>query len=96
MADHDADMEAKQKKFTDRVKQGWAILHPATEADREIVRQAVQEQWAKEQQAAQEAKIERDAVEEKTRQQELKRAQEQEAKQEKQSNDHGQDQGLSH
>ena len=48
MTDDCAEAEAKLQKLADRVHRGWAKLHPVTEKELEGVREAVREQWQRE------------------------------------------------
>jgi hypothetical protein len=48
MADKPTDMDAKLKHLGERVRLGWARQHRMTEAERNLVRQAVSEQWQRE------------------------------------------------
>ena len=46
-------LENKLRKFSERLHRGWAKLHPVTEQQLDVVRQAVRQQWAQEQRPAQ-------------------------------------------
>jgi hypothetical protein len=48
-----APLEIKLRKFSERLHRGWAKLHPVTEQQLDVVRQAVRQKWAQEQRPAQ-------------------------------------------
>lgn len=48
MADKPTDMDAKLKRLGERVRLGWARQHSMSEAERNLVRQAVAQQWQRE------------------------------------------------
>lgn len=51
MPDDNTDAQAKLKKLGERVRNGWAKQNPMPEKSRETVRQAVREEWEREQTA---------------------------------------------
>jgi len=48
MPDEDSKVDAKLEKLRQAVRQGWAKLHPATDAHRAVVRRVVRQQWRQE------------------------------------------------
>jgi hypothetical protein len=49
MPDDLTQCETNLRKLAERLHKGWARLHPVTEKNLALVRQAVHEQWRKEQ-----------------------------------------------
>lgn len=55
MLEEENEIEKKFHKFAERLRLGWQQLHPVKEKDLELARQAVREQWHKEQSLARES-----------------------------------------
>src|SRR6185295_6790170 len=51
MPDQNTDAEAKLRKLGQRLRQAWAKQHPITERSLDTVKNAIREQWEKEQAA---------------------------------------------
>lgn len=49
MPDQNTEAEQKLKKLGQRIRHGWTKEHPATDKSLETVKQAVREQWEREQ-----------------------------------------------
>ena len=63
MATDHSEVEAKLERLGERVRLGWARQHPMTEQERELVRQAVGEQWQREEAVRQKLEAARQAEE---------------------------------
>lgn len=67
MPDRNTEAEDKLRKLGERLRQGWARQHPIPEKSLDTVRNAVREEWAREQKLQREQGISRGPAKNRTR-----------------------------